>query len=56
MAEHFDVVTWMKDFEQTNGRPPTLQEVENAQDLLERYVMDSSTRRDNLVPTSFKVY
>ncbi|MFC2401530.1 hypothetical protein [Streptococcus sobrinus] len=40
MAESFDAVTWIKDFEQVNGRPPTSQEVEEAQNLISRYTTE----------------
>lgn len=43
MAESFDAVTWIKDFEQVNGRPPTSQEVEEAQNLISRYTTEQET-------------
>ncbi|WP_019793519.1 hypothetical protein [Streptococcus sobrinus] len=43
MAKSFDVVTWIKDFEQVNGRPPTSQEVEEAQNLISRYTTEQET-------------
>lgn len=43
MAESFDYMTWIKDFEQVNGRPPTSQEVEEAQGLVSRYMTEQTT-------------
>nr|WP_272944275.1 hypothetical protein [Streptococcus mutans] len=40
MAESFDYMTWIKDFERVNGRPPTSQEVEEAQGLVSRYITE----------------
>ncbi|HHF7059583.1 TPA: hypothetical protein ACPQXG_000051 [Streptococcus mutans] len=43
MAESFDYMTWIKDFERVNGRPPTSQEVEEAQGLVSRYITEQTT-------------
>lgn len=43
MAESFDYMNWIKDFEQVNGRPPTSQEVERAQGLISRYTTEQTT-------------
>ena len=42
MAESFDYMTWIKDFERVNGRPPTSQEVEEAQGLVSRYITEQT--------------
>ena len=47
MAESFDYVGFSKDFEAINGRPPTFEELEDAQTLVGRYV-NLNEGRDHL--------
>ena len=37
MAVDFDYMAYVRDFEEVNGRPPTSQEIEQAQSLVNRY-------------------
>lgn len=37
MAGDFDYMAYVRDFEEVNGRPPTSQEIEQAQSLVNRY-------------------
>lgn len=58
MAESFDYVEFARDFESVNGRPPTSEELKEAQTLVGRYVHFSEkySPLDELEETQVELY